>query len=878
VTPRNRGAVAPPLTRARARGFDAAVEARAASPEAFGLVGETLAGRFRVDLQVSEGGFGVVYRAHQLALDRRVALKVLKVPGGLAGEARAAFERTFMAEARTIARLRHPHIVEVHDFGVNQRASGGLVLWMALEWLEGETLEAVLADARARHRPPMTPARALALLRPVLQAIAHAHRQGVSHRDLKPANIFLTQDHGATVPKVLDFGIAKLAGGEPGPEAAEAVTSPGFRAFSPAYAAPEQVASGRTGPFTDVHALGLIASEMVTGQRPYGESAPPVLAALAGERPTPGRRGVDVGGWEPVLARALALDPAARQADAGALLQALEAALPRAARGGEPGAAATTLDAPAAAVALARARAAVPVQAPAPAVDVAAAARGGRWPRRRRWLLAGVLGLALAGAGGGLGWRAGRPPAPEGLIRMAVLPFANLTGDPAQEYFTDGLTEGMISQLGRLSPDRLAVIARTSVNQYKGTSKSVRDIARELNVAYLLECSAARSGNRVRIDARLIDARDQTPVWARSYDQEIKDVLALQGEVARAISAEVRLTLTSEQQVGLRGARTLNPAAYDAYLRARNGFEGDADDSYRRATALYEQAIKLDPEFAAAHAGLAQVYSMYQVSDARFDELGPKAKAAALRALELDPDLPEAHVALASNLLKFDWDWAGADKHFRRALELDPNSPDAHRWYGQYQQAAGRLAEAIALRKRAVELAPFSLNTNRVLGQSYYYARRYDEAIRQLQASLALEPGSSPLPVFRFLALAFAQLGRHDEAMAQAVKGGDHPEHLALVGYLHARAGRRPEALAAISRLQQKATAGYVPAILFARVYAGFGKQDQTETLTWLEKAFSERHKDLIFLRVDPHWDAIREDPRFEGLCGRVRIPVPAGE
>ncbi len=295
--------------------------------DARSLVGETLAGRFRIERLVAEGGFGVVYRAQQIALDRPVAIKVFKPAGDLPPE-------RFEVEARTVARLKHPHIVEVHDFGVVDRPAGPALRWMALEWLEGRTLEARLAAGRTGGSSVMTPVHALELLRPAIEAIAFAHREGVVHRDLKPGNIFLADSGGAVTAKVLDFGIASIVAGHDeghpmNKQAGVAVTTRAFAAFSADYAAPEQVSYGRTGPWTDVHALGLILTELLTGAGPYGNgSAEERFAAVVSEqRPTPKTKGVDAGGWEPVLARALARRPADRYPDAGTLLAALEETL-----------------------------------------------------------------------------------------------------------------------------------------------------------------------------------------------------------------------------------------------------------------------------------------------------------------------------------------------------------------------------------------------------------------------------------------------------------------------------------------------------------------------------------------------------------------------
>ena len=710
------------------------------STDALGLCGQTVAGRFLVHRVVAEGGFGVVYCAEQLALGRTVALKVFKAAGDGA---------RFDAEARTIARLKHPNIVEVHDFGVSERAAGPPLPWMALEWLEGRTLEQVLTEVRAAGRPAIAPREALELLRSVLQAVAHAHRNGVVHRDLKPSNIFLVEEGGRRTLKVLDFGIASLSAVDDGAESGGGITTRSFAAFSPEYAAPEQVSYGRTGSWTDVHALGLVLTEMLTGGPPYpaGGAEERLAAVVSERRPTPGARGVDVGAWEPVLQQALARRPADRYPDAGALLSALEER--------------------------------VPAQSAAAAVAVA----GSRTRRPR--LLAALVAVVIA-AGSWLAWRARQPTPPPGRVMLAVLPFENLTGDPQQEYFSDGLTDGMISHLGRLRPERLAVIARTSVVQYKQTKKSIREIGRELNVDYVLESTFKRAGSRARIDARLIKVGDQTQVWADGYEREIKDVLELQSEVARAIASGVQVKLTAERSNVLSRKRPLNPEAYDAYLKAKY-FGAKKNPEGRRLTFAYlEKAIAIDPTYAAAHAALASAHFAGQMgAQTHPQEVVPKAKAAALRAIELDDQSAEAHVALAEILLGYEWDWAGAERHYQRALALDPNNADVHSQYRRWFQSLGRFPEAIAAAHRAIELAPLSAGANTGLVNSYYHSRQYDRALVQVQRALELDPAYSP--ALRLVSWLYADRGRYDEARAACVRANVSD---LLLPYVLARAGR----------------------------------------------------------------------------------------
>jgi serine/threonine-protein kinase len=794
----------------------------APATDPFGLVGQTLAGRFVIEQQVAEGGFGVVYRARQIALDRLVAIKVLKV----LADQEPALHRTFEAEAQTAARLKHPNIVEVHDFGVTESAPGVVLRWMALEWLEGQTLQAFLEKARAGGTPKLEPARALELLGPAIQAIAAAHRQRVVHRDLKPGNIFLVEQHGTVVPKVLDFGIAQMLAIEEEGGATSGNTTRGPAAFSPDYAAPEQVSYGRTGPWTDVHALGLILTELLTGETSYpiGEAEARLAAVMAERRPTPGAKGVDVGAWEAVLQKALARRPADRYSDAGVLLSSLE-------------------------------------------VNVGAGGRVGPRSGRRGRLLAAIAALGIVVAGSWTAWQTSRP-APPGRVMLAVLPFENLTGDPQQEYFSDGLTDGMISQLSRLQPERLAVIARTSVVQYKQSKKSIKEIGRELNVDYVLESTLRRSGMRARVDARLIKVSDQAQIWADSYDREIKDVLELQADVARAIADGVQLRLTPQTATVLSRKRPLNPEAYEAYLRGRYHLSKSDAEGRRLAFGYLEKAIALDPMYAPAYAALSGAhFGGSQTTRVHPLEAVAKAKAAARRALELDETSPDAHVALANILLGYDWDWAGAERHYRRALELDPNHAETHRQHRRWLQSLGRFPEAIAAANRAIELDPLSVATNNGLVGTYYHSRQYEKALTQAQRTLELDPGNRGA-IVRFLTWLNADRGMHAEALSLCAR---RPDTAICNAYVFARAGKRAQALSEVDRAKQQSPAQYVPPVELARPYAILGDRDEAFRL--LEQGLRDRFVDLIFLRIDPHWDSLRGDPRFDALVRRVGIP-----
>jgi TolB-like protein/DNA-binding winged helix-turn-helix (wHTH) protein/Tfp pilus assembly protein PilF len=470
------------------------------------------------------------------------------------------------------------------------------------------------------------------------------------------------------------------------------------------------------------------------------------------------------------------------------------------------------------------------------------------------------------------GWR-GRPA--EGKVMLLVLPFDNLSGDPAQEYFSDGLTEEMITQLGRLNPDRLGVIARNTAMIYKGTKKSVAEIGREQEVEYILEGSVRRAGGRVRISAQLIEVRDQTHLWAENYDRAVEDVLAIQSDVARHIAGALTLELLPGGDSGLTRPAPLNPAAYDAYLRGRYQWNRRSPEGLQKSIEFYREAIAADPNYPLAYAGLADTFGL--LGTMPYDALPPrdaipKAEAAARQALALDDSLAEAHVALAHALLYYQWDWPAAEREFQRAFELNAGYATAHQWYSDYLLARGRPDEALAQIQQALKLDPYSLVVHLALGRYYYLQRDYDQAIARFQQSIQMDPDFF-LGHFD-LGVALVQAGRTDEAIAefeQAVRlSGQSPVSLAGLGYAYARAGRAADARKALAQLEVLSRRRHVPPLYFAGIYAGLGENDPA--FAWLDKAYEARSTYLIHIHLEPIFAPLHSDPRFAALLRRLNL------
>jgi len=499
-----------------------------------------------------------------------------------------------------------------------------------------------------------------------------------------------------------------------------------------------------------------------------------------------------------------------------------------------------------------------------------------RYGRRRVFVTALVLVVILAvvfgfDLGGVRHRLAGEPSVPR-IQSIAVLPLENLSKDPEQEYFADGMTDELITNLAQISA--LRVISRTSAMQYKGTKKSLSEIAWELHVDAVVEGTVMHSGDRVRITAQLIEASTDHHLWAASYDRDLQNVLSMQEEVTRAIVSEVRVKLTAQEQARLANMHPINPEAFQLWLKGRYYWYKLNPEGLQKAIEYFQQALEKDPAYAPAYAGLADSYNLlafFNVFPPR--EVMPKAKAAAVKALELDDNLAEAHVSLGWAGFTYDLDWPAAGKYFDRAIVLNPAYPLAHSYYSLYLGALGRPEEGLTEAKRALDLDPVSPAINHYVVVQLYLARRFDEAIEQCRKTLELDPSFTP--VHGTLAEVYSAKGMYREALAEyeeysALSGGS-PRSTAFVGYAHARLGQRSQAFRVLEQLRAASKQRYVPALSFAIVYVGLGEKEQA--FLWLEKAYDERTNSLAYLKVQATWDPLRSDPRFADLVRRIGLP-----
>jgi TolB-like protein/Tfp pilus assembly protein PilF len=491
-----------------------------------------------------------------------------------------------------------------------------------------------------------------------------------------------------------------------------------------------------------------------------------------------------------------------------------------------------------------------------------------------RWLGVAALGASLVALLSITYWTM-RPAAPRAgaKVRMVVIPFTNLSGDSKQDYFSAGLTDEMITRLGSLDPQRLGVIAAASSNAYAG--KPIAEIARALDVQYALEGSVRREGNRVRIDAQLIQVSDQTHLWADKYDRDLNDILGVQEDVAAAVASQIRLALTPvpAKARAVAAKRIVDPEAYDAYLRGRFYWTNRGD--LHKSIEAYEQAIQKDPQYALAYAGLASSYAL--LGQVPYDDLAPsnakpKARDAAKRALELDPDLAEAHAVLGNVAFSYDWNFETAEQEFQRAIALGPNNPTSHHWFGHYCIVRNRLPQALEENSRTLELDPVSPLFNTTRAEIKYHMRDYDAAIEQGRRTIEQYP-AYPL-AYIWLGSAYREKKMYPQALDSFSQGrklsGDHPAMIALHGHALAISGDAAGARKAIADLQHLAQSRYVSSLYFAMVYLGLG--DKSTALDWLDRAYRERTDRLVYLGAEPMADPLRSDPRFTQLLHKIGV------
>jgi len=494
---------------------------------------------------------------------------------------------------------------------------------------------------------------------------------------------------------------------------------------------------------------------------------------------------------------------------------------------------------------------------------------------QRLWVFGTAIALLVSGAVLWTVWlrtgRATKPRITTSFHSIAVLPLENLSGDPSQEYFADGITDALITQLAKLHG--LRVISRTSIMQYKSLRESLPDIAHDLNVDAVVEGSVSRSGNRVRVTAQVIDARADRHMWAEEYNRDLRDVLSLQSELAHSIAEQVRASISSEEQLLMARTGTIEPAAYESYLRGRSFWNQRTPAGLKQAVAHFQHAIELDPGFAEAYSGLADAYTaLGYTSYWSPGDSFPKAKEFAEKALQIDPSAAEARASLAYVKLYYDWDWKGAEDEFQTAITTNPNYATAHHRYSVLLTARGRHKEALSEILRATELDPLSVPISTDMGFELYYARRYEEAITQLRSVLQTSP-KFPL-AHLWLGRAYEQKGMYPEAIIEFEQAGaalrDWPVIIAAAGHAYARWGHKSDAIETLRRMNELTKDQYVTPYGVALIFAGL--DDKEQTMNWLQKAYKDRSHWLVWLNLDPRFDNVRSDRRFQEILQHMKF------
>jgi eukaryotic-like serine/threonine-protein kinase len=792
------------------------------------MIGKIL-GHYRILEKIGAGGMGVVYRARDERLDRDIALKVLPA-GALADD---GARRRFRKEAVVLAKLAHPNIAMIFDFDTLDGVD-----FLAMEYVAGQSLAQKLDAGVIPEKE------ALALGLQVAAALEEAHEQGVVHRDLNPRNILVTPKGQA---KVLDFGLARLLQPPGAAEATQSFAETESIAGTLPYMAPEQLRGEALDGRTDIYALGCVFYQMAAGRRPFtGDTAPQLTDEILHQTAlSPRAVNARVSPqFEAIIAKCLEKDPENRYQSAKELSVDLR----------RMGTAST--------------------------VTMAATKPERTRTDWRKLAIGGgaiavavlVIALAIEPKIGGLRDRLLGGTGAGHIHSLAVLPLENLSRDPEQEYFADGMTDQLITDLAKISA--LKVISRTSVMQYKGARKPLPQIAQELGVDAVVEGSVQRAGDRVRIIAQLIDARADQHLWACSYERDLRDVLALQDEVAQAIANELKIEIASNGKPRPPSSRPVDPAAYEAYLKGHYYSSKRTENDLKKSIGYFLEAINKDPNYAPAYSGMAEAYALLgERGNLPSNEALTRGKAAALKAVGLDDSLAEAHASLAIIAETLEWDWPTAEREYKRALELNPGYAAGHHWYASYLMYLGRTEEGLTEAKRARELDPLSLAINNALGGRLLLAGRENEAIEQIQKTLEMDPNFAP--AHTQLGWAYLKKGMNDEAIAEFQKGvalsGSDPEESVDLGYAFAVTGKRDEAKRILARLKRKRERGFVAPAALGIVAGALGEKD--EGFAWLEKAYESRDPQLTYLKVGPKFTPLRSDPRFQQLLRRMGLP-----
>ena len=777
--------------------------------------------------QIGEGGMGEVYLAKDTSLNRKVALKLL------AAHILEDKERVsrFHQEAFATSALNHPNIVTIYKIGEWDGRD-----FIATEFIDGMTLRSLL------RKKKLSIGETLDVALQVASALAAAHSAGIVHRDIKPENIMIREDG---LVKVLDFGIAKYRPTEKGQKSL-VETEIGEIIGTAAYMSPEQARGLEIDARADIWSLGVILYEMIARKLPFaGKTKSDRIAAILEHEPAPlNKRRRDVPPeLEQIVNRALDKNKEKRYPEISEMAEDL-----RYLRG-------ITGDKTSSPLILPSSRKSAVLRYYFLSAVLAMAS-----------LITGVIGFTYY-------FRSAenRSSTATGKKALAVLPFVNASQDPNAEYLSDGITESIINNLSQLSD--LKVMSRNSAFRFKNNQADTRAIAAQLGVETLVTGDIRQIGDKFVINVRLIDGRDDSQIWGNQFVRTNADVIAAQNEIAQAVASNLRLKLTGSEQKQLTKRYTDNVEAYQLYLKGRYHIFKITPSEIQKGISYFQQAIEIDPNYALAYAGLSDAYRAVALSGSTSAaEIMPKAKAAAQKAVEIDNSLAEVHTSLSSIMFWYDWDWRASENQLKRALEINPNNADARIFYAYLLSNTGRHAEALVDAQRARELDPLSLLFNALEGQFLLHGGLPDEALDRLQKTFELDLNFGL--AHSFASSVYIEKGMFAEAVAEArrakelLPGFSHP--VAFLCFALVKSGRQAEARNELERLLKLSKERYVSPYDIALIYNALDERD--ETFAWLERGFEQRDPRMTFLKVEPKWNNLRNEPRFVSLLKRMNF------